>query len=64
MGFDEAAGVRSGAALVATTEGVADDARRCVDLGIQQLTFDFRTRDVDVCIRTMERFAERAAERT
>ena len=62
MGFDEAAGVGSGADLVATTEGVADDARRCVDLGIQQLTFDFRTRDV--CIRTMERFAERAAERT
>jgi probable F420-dependent oxidoreductase len=61
MGLDESAGARSGAALVANTREVADDARRCADLGIQQLTFDFRTRDVDLCIRTMERFAERVA---
>ncbi len=61
MGFGEGSGARSGGALVATTQEVADDTRRCADLGIHQLTFDFRTRDVDQCIITMERFAERVA---
>jgi probable F420-dependent oxidoreductase len=64
IGLDEATSVRSGGALVATTQEVADDARRCADLGIKQLTFDCRTRDVDQCILTMARFAERVVERT
>ena len=64
MGLDEAASARSGAALVATTQEVVHDARRWADLGIHQLTFDFRTPDVDLCIRTMERFADRVAWQT
>lgn len=64
MGLDEVASARSGAALVATTQEVVDDARCCADLGIHQLTFDFRTPDVDLCIRTVERFADRVAWQT
>ena len=30
-------------ALIGTTQEVIDDARRCRDLGIEQLTYDFRT---------------------
>ena len=40
---------------------VADDVKRCAELGIQQLTYDFTTADIDDCIRIMERFADKVA---
>ncbi len=58
-GMSESGGVRTGGALIATTQQVIDDALRCRELGIHQLTYDFRTSDTDECVRTMERFAER-----
>ncbi|MBI3327759.1 MAG: LLM class F420-dependent oxidoreductase, partial [Nitrospinae bacterium] len=33
---------RSGGALIGTTQEIIDDIRRCRDIGIHQLTFDFR----------------------
>ncbi len=49
---------RSGNALVGTTQDIIDDAKRCQDIGIQQLTYDFRTDDVDAQIAIMERLVE------
>jgi len=50
---------RSGNALVGTTQDIIDDARRCQDFGIQQLTYDFRTDDVHEQIAMMEQLASR-----
>jgi alkanesulfonate monooxygenase SsuD/methylene tetrahydromethanopterin reductase-like flavin-dependent oxidoreductase (luciferase family) len=50
---------RSGNAVIGTTQDVIDDARRCQDIGIQQLTYDFRTDDIAAQIAMMERLAER-----
>jgi probable F420-dependent oxidoreductase len=50
---------RSGNALTGTTQDVIDDARRCQDMGIQQLTYDFRTDDVEEQIRMIEQLADR-----
>ena len=41
---------------------MADDVKRCAELGIQQLTYDFTTANIDDCIRIMERFADRVAD--
>lgn len=55
----ETVALRSGNAVIGTTQEVLDDARRCQDLGIQQLTYDFRTDDLEAQIAMMERLAER-----
>lgn len=59
IGFGESSGIRHNVSVITSTQGVIDDARHCSDLGIQQLTFDFRSPDVDQCIKTMEHFAEK-----
>lgn len=61
LGIPEDKGIRSGGAMICTTQQVIDDVRRCQEYGIHQLTYDFRTEDVDACIRIMERFAEKVA---
>lgn len=48
---------RSGGSLIGTTPEVIDDIRRCQDLGIDQLTFDFRTGRVDEMLAIIEHFA-------
>jgi probable F420-dependent oxidoreductase len=55
----EAVAFRSGNAVIGTTQAVIDDARRCQDMGIQQLTYDFRTDDIEAQIAMIERLAER-----
>jgi hypothetical protein len=59
IGLPGAAAFRSGNAVVGTTQEVIDDARRCQDTGVQQLTYDFRTDDLAAQIAIMERLAER-----
>ena len=61
MGAEEGASNRSNSALIASTGEVIEDVNVCAEIGIQQLTFDFRTPDVDDCIRTMEHFANSVA---
>ena len=46
-------------ALVGTAQEVTDDIKRCEDLGIEQVTFDFRTAKFDECIRVIEALADR-----
>lgn len=61
MGLEEGASNRSNGALIASTGEVIEDVQACREIGIDQLTFDFRTPSADDCIRTMERFANAAA---
>ncbi|PYM14356.1 MAG: LLM class F420-dependent oxidoreductase [Candidatus Rokuibacteriota bacterium] len=48
---------RSGGSLIGTTQDVIDDVRRCQDIGIDQLTFDFRTGRLDEVLTIVEHFA-------
>ncbi len=58
IGLPESGEVRSGGALVATTQNVIDDLQACHEIGIDQLTYDFRVTKIDDCVRVMERLAE------
>ena len=57
LGLTGAVLSRSNAAVVGTTQEVIDDIRRCQDIGIQQLTFDFRSGQVDDMLKIIEHFA-------
>lgn len=59
IGVGESNLVRSLGAVIADTQQVIDDVRRCEELGIQQLTYDFRTAQAEECIRIIEHFAEK-----
>jgi len=59
IGLPETAAFRSGNAMIGSTQEIIDDARRCQDIGIQQLTYDFRSDDVEAQIAMMERLVER-----
>jgi probable F420-dependent oxidoreductase len=61
IGIDEGPANRSNGALIASTGEVIEDVQSCIEIGIDQLTFDFRTSNVDDCIRTMEHFATMVA---
>ncbi len=50
---------RSGNALVGTTQDIIDDAKRCRDLGIHQLTYDFRLDSLEAQLAIIERLADR-----
>ena len=59
IGIPEGDKTRSNAAMIGTTQQVIDDVLHCQELGIHQLTYDFRASSVDDCIRTMDHFAEK-----
>ena len=50
---------RSGNALVGPTQAIIDDAKRCQDIGIHQLTYDFRVDDLEAQLATIECLADR-----
>jgi len=58
IGMNEGNYVRSGGSLVATTGEVLEDLHICQEIGINQLTFDFRVESLPDCIRVMEHLAE------
>ena len=58
-GAEEGSQVRSTGSMIGTTREVIDDIKRCQEIGITQLTYDFRTPDVHDCIRTMQHVAEK-----
>ena len=49
--------VISGGAVIATTREIIDDLHYCRELGIDQLTYDFRVDGLDASIRVMEHLA-------
>tara|TARA_B100000586_G_scaffold245720_1_gene201413 strand:- start:73 stop:1014 length:942 start_codon:yes stop_codon:yes gene_type:complete len=61
IGLDLSARIQSGAALINTTQKVVDDVRKCEESGIDQLTFDFPTNNVDECIAIMEHFGNKVS---
>ena len=59
MGMEEGGSVRTGGAMIATTQEVIDDVYYCRELGIDQLTYDFRVDGVERGIQVMEHLADR-----
>ena len=59
IGMEEGSSVRTGGAMIATTQEVVDDVHYCRELGIDQLTYDFRVDGVERAIRVMEHLADR-----
>ena len=51
--------VRTGGVVIGTTQEVIDDVYYCRELGIDQLTYDFRVQGIDASIRVMEHLADR-----
>jgi probable F420-dependent oxidoreductase len=59
IGLPESGSVRTGGALVTDTQQVIDDLYYCQELGIDQLTYDFRVDALEDVIRVMEHLADR-----
>ena len=57
LGVVEGTSTRSGGTLVASTQEIIDDVYRCQELGIEQLTYDFRVEGSEDSIRVMEHLA-------
>ena len=55
----EGGSVRSGGVVIGTTQEVVDDVYYCRELGIDQLTYDFRVEGTDASIEVMEHLADR-----
>ena len=54
----EGSSIRTGGVLIGTTQEVIDDVHYCRELGIDQLTYDFRVDGTDACIEVMEHLAD------
>lgn len=59
IGIPESNSVRSTGALIAGTQEVIDDVYACREIGIDQLTYDFRADGLEDSIRVMEHLADR-----
>ena len=59
IGIPDTDSIRSTGALIAGTQEIIDDLYACCEIGINQLTFDFRTNSLDDSIRVMEHLADR-----
>ena len=59
MGLGEGSSVRSGGAIIGTTQEIIDDVHYCRELGIDQLTYDFRVEGINQSILVMEHLADR-----
>jgi probable F420-dependent oxidoreductase len=58
LGYGESGNVRSGGTVVGTTQEVIDDVYYCRELGIDQLTYDFRVDGTVESIEVMEHLAD------
>ena len=59
LGESEGASVRTGGLVIGTTQEVIDDVYYCRELGIDQLTYDFRVDGTDASLEVMEHLADR-----
>jgi alkanesulfonate monooxygenase SsuD/methylene tetrahydromethanopterin reductase-like flavin-dependent oxidoreductase (luciferase family) len=59
MGMGEGHTVRTGGLVMGTTQEVIDDVYYCCELGIDQLTYDFRVEGINACLEAMEHLADR-----
>jgi len=59
IGTPEGTSVPTGGLVMGTTQEVIDDVHYCRELGIDQLTYDFRVEGIDGQIQVMEQLADR-----
>ena len=59
IGIREGTSVPTGGLVIGTTQEVIDDVYYCQELGIDQLTYDFRVEGIDSQIQVMEQLADR-----
>ena len=59
LGVGEGSSVRTGGTVSGNTQEVIDDVYYCRELGIDQLTYDFRVDGLDESIEVMEHLADR-----
>ena len=59
IGIPDGGSVRTNGAVVASTEEVLDDLYRCREIGIDQLTYDFRVKGLEDTVRVMDHLADR-----
>ena len=59
IGISEGRSVPTGGLVIGTTQEVIDDVYYCRELGIDQLTYDFRVEGIDGQIQVMEQLADR-----
>ncbi len=52
---------QTGGTVVGDTQAIVEDIKRCADIGIHQLTYDFPTSDIEECVRILEHFADKIA---
>ena len=57
LGYDESANAVSGGTVMGTTQEVIDDLYYCRELGIDQLTYDFRVEGTVESVNVMEHLA-------
>ena len=57
LSASEEKSVRTGGVIIGTTQEVIDDVVYCRELGIDQLTYDFRVEGIDACVGVMEHLA-------
>jgi len=58
IGIPEGTSQRSNGAIIGSTQEIIDDLHSCREIGIHQLTCDFRVDSLDDSIRVMEHLAE------
>ncbi len=59
IGTSQGTSVPTGGLVMGTTQEVIDDVYYCRELGIDQLTYDFRVEGIDGQIQVMEQLADR-----
>ena len=63
LGFEEGGNPLAAGTLVGTSTEVTDDIKRCEDLGIHQVTFDFRTAEIEQCLKVVDHLANAVVSR-
>ena len=57
IGINTNSKLRSQSALIESTDEVIEDIKKCSEVGIKQLTFDFQTNNLDECVKIMDHLA-------
>ena len=58
IGIDEGQNQAALGTIVGSTSEIIDDIKLCQEIGVHQLTYDFRTTNIDSCMKILEHFAD------
>ncbi len=59
IGIEEGPNPAALGTIIGSTSEITDDIKQCQEIGVHQLTYDFRTGNIDQCIKIMEHFANK-----